>query len=914
MKKILALLIIPLFLINIFAKEIELTKEEKQFLEKHKTITLGTDKSWIPYVIKTDAETIIGYDVSILNKINKLTGSNFQLQLGEWNNIVTKAKNKKIDGLSTSIAHKEREKYFNFSKPYINTYRILIVSSKNKDISSKKDLKDKVVAIQKGNLLDKKIATKWGAKILEVENTKELIDYLIKEKVDALIGNETSSYFFEKSKLNYIKTIDIFNNYPVNLVFSIRKDWPEAISILNKGLDAITEIEKLSLRSEWFATLKIQDKKRINQTNLIDKEINFLNSIKELKVCIDPNWMPLEKNEKGKHIGMTADYLKIIESKLDLPIKFFPTKTWTESLEAIKEKKCDILSLAIPTEEREKFLNFTQAYLETPLIIATRIDELFVDDISSVKEKIAIVENYAYSEILKKNYPHLNLISVKDIKEGLEKVAKKEVFGFIGVLSTVGYNIQKDYFGQLKIAGKFDEKWKLGIAVQKDIPILVGILNKTIASISEEQHQMIRNKWLTVKFENDLPEYFYEILILIITVLIIIILINVILSIEIKKRKKIENNLNRTISGARLGTWTWYINTNINIINERWAEILGYKKEEIENKDHTSFIIEEDREKVKKSLERHFEGLTKNFEAQFRMKAKDGSIKWILSNGSVVKRDNNGNPEIIAGIHQDITKSKELEIELQKQNEFIVQQSRQAAMGEMLENIAHQWRQPLSVITTSASGVKLRTELNSLSKEELFEFMDQILKSGKFLSNTIEDFRNFFKKDKESIRIETKELISKSLQFLQSKIANRDIEIIYNITEEEIYGYENELIQALINIFNNAVDSLEKYEGNRYIFVNIYEEDKDTCIINIKDNGKGIEENIIKRVFEPYFTTKHQSQGTGIGLFMTKEIIEKHFNGKISVQNEKFNFKDEEYLGASFYIKIPKSVDDNEII
>ena len=906
-------LLIPLFIINLFAKEIVLTEKEKQFLKEHKSIIIGTDKSWIPYVVKTDADSIIGYDVSILEKINKLTGLKLKLEVGDWDKIVQKAKNKKLDGLSTSIAHKEREKYFNFSTPYINTYRILIVSAKNKSIKSKKDLKNKTIVIQKGNLLDKKIAEKWGAKTLEVEDTKDMIDYLIKEKADALIGNETSNYFFEKNKLNYIKTVDIFNNYPVNLVFSIRKDWPEAISIINKGLNAINEIEKISLRSEWFTLPKI-DTNENYQSNLTSKEINFLNSIKELKVCIDPSWMPLEKNEKGSHIGMTADYLKIIESKLNLPIVMFPTKTWDKSLEAIKQKKCDILSLALSTKERRKFLNFTKPYLETPLIIATRMDELFVDNISSVKEKIAIVENYAYGELLKKRYPHLKLVFVKNIKEGLEKVLKKEVFGFIGILSTVGYTIQKEYFGQVKIAGKFDEKWTLGIGIQKDIPILLGILNKTIDSITEEQHQMIRNKWLSIKFENNLPKYFYEMLIIVITVLIVIILINVILSIEIKKRKKIENNLNRTISGARLGTWTWYINTNINIINERWAEILGYKKEEIENKDHTSFIIKEDREKVKKALEKHFKGETKNFETQFRMKAKDGSYKWILSNGSVVKRDNKGNPEIIAGIHQDITKNKELEIELQKQNEFIVQQSRQAAMGEMLENIAHQWRQPLSVITTSASGVKLRMELTDLSKEELFEFMDQILKSGKFLSNTIEDFRNFFKKDKDSIEINTEELISKSLQFLQSKIAHRDIEIISNISIKRINGYENELIQGLINIFNNAVDSLEKKEGNRYIFVHIYEKDKNTCIINIKDNGNGIKENIIKRVFEPYFTTKHQSQGTGIGLFMTKEIIEKHFNGKITVYNEKFKFKNEQHIGASFYIEIPKSVDGNETI
>ncbi len=148
--------------------------------------------------------------------------------------------------------------------------------------------------------------------------------------------------------------------------------------------------------------------------------------------------------------------------------------------------------------------------------------------------------------------------------------------------------------------------------------------------------------------------------------------------------------------------------------------------------------------------------------------------------------------------------------------------------------------------------------------------------------------------------------MNKSLQFLKSKLINRDIEVIINMSDKVIYSYENGLIQALINIFSNSVDALEKIKDNRYIFITKFS-DEYYNIIKIKDTAGGINPRIIFKVFDPYFTTKHQSQGTGIGLYMTREIIVKHLNGTIEVANSSFEYKDNYYEGALFTIKLPKS-------
>ena len=246
-----------------------------------------------------------------------------------------------------------------------------------------------------------------------------------------------------------------------------------------------------------------------------------------------------------------------------------------------------------------------------------------------------------------------------------------------------------------------------------------------------------------------------------------------------------------------------------------------------------------------------------------------------------------------------------------KKNKVLFQQSKMAAMGEMIGNIAHQWRQPLSIITSAASGIKLKKELDILDEKGHIEALDAIIGSANHLSNTIDDFRYFFTPNKNKTMIYSNQLFEKVLKLLKPELKTKNIQIIRNIKEVIMNTYENELIQVLINIINNAKDELIKIEDNqnRYIFIDVYEENKN-LIIKVKDNAGGIPEDIIDRIFEPYFTTKHQSQGTGIGLYMSEEIISKHLNGKILVSNEEVIIGNNSFHGAEFIISIP--IEDEE--
>ena len=240
-----------------------------------------------------------------------------------------------------------------------------------------------------------------------------------------------------------------------------------------------------------------------------------------------------------------------------------------------------------------------------------------------------------------------------------------------------------------------------------------------------------------------------------------------------------------------------------------------------------------------------------------------------------------------------------------QQQHILFQQSKMAAMGEMLGNIAHQWRQPLSVITTAATGMRLQKELEVLDDESFEQSITNITNSALYLSKTIDDFRNFFKTDKIETDFNIQDTFEKVFKLTNGQFSHNDITFDKNIEEIKLFGLENELIQALINILNNSKDALMEIEKPipRLIFIDVYKENE-KIIIKIKDNAGGIDEKIIDKVCEPYFTTKHQSKGTGIGLYMTSEIIKKHMNGTFKIANTEVNYENKIYKGLQTTIEV----------
>lgn len=328
------------------------------------------------------------------------------------------------------------------------------------------------------------------------------------------------------------------------------------------------------------------------------------------------------------------------------------------------------------------------------------------------------------------------------------------------------------------------------------------------------------------------------------------------------------------------------ISTNLDGVITSWNNgseiLLGYSEKEAIGQ-HISFIsLEEDRETLNANLAL----LIKNGEnfTTVRLVTKSQEVLFVDLSLSFLK-DEASIPIGLIGYAKDITKRKQAE-------ETLEQQAKMAQMGEMLSMIAHQWRQPLNAISLTAANLKLKFDFNGFDlsakkglnqcTQELSQKLSAIEDYVKSLSTTIDDFRNFYKTDKEQVDVSLQDVVVKALNIINVSLIEDNIKIVEDYNSDlSIKIHENEIMQVILNIFKNAQDNfLEKRVENPSI--KIITNDKK---LSICDNGGGIPEEILDKVFNPYFSTKTNQNGTGLGLYMSKTIVEEHHNAKLLVEN-----------------------------
>jgi PAS domain S-box-containing protein len=225
--------------------------------------------------------------------------------------------------------------------------------------------------------------------------------------------------------------------------------------------------------------------------------------------------------------------------------------------------------------------------------------------------------------------------------------------------------------------------------------------------------------------------------------------------------------------------------------------------------------------------------------------------------------------------------------ELRNKDHLLIKQSRHAAMGEMIGNIAHQWRQPLAAVAAIVQDIEDAYEYNELNEKYLADSVEKTMKQLNYMSRTIDDFRNFFKPNKEKKQFSIPKILEDTINFIEKSFSYHNIKINFQVKKDsKVNGFSNEYSQTVLNILNNSKDAIvgnKISHGKIDIVADINE--KGQSVVNIKDNGGGIPAEVIDKIFDPYFSTKKQGKGTGIGLYMAKMIIEENMGGEIIAQN-----------------------------
>ena len=289
------------------------------------------------------------------------------------------------------------------------------------------------------------------------------------------------------------------------------------------------------LLSLWLASWPL-----IAESLLSDAQIAHLKQKGKVTYCIDPDWLPFEAlSEQGQHTGISAEYIRLLQHMLPVPLELYPTSNWPASLQAAKDRHCDLLTLAMPTPSRLEYLIFTKAYLEVPNVVVTTKDKAFIRSVADIpgSSPIGIRAGFGTLELYQQRYPQLQLVPFQDYEQGLLQVQAGYLYGMVGNMGSISYSLQQNSMTNLKIAGRLAEDTLLSLACRNDEPMLLEIFDTLLLHISPEQKQQINNRWLAIRYDQGFDyELFWQML------LAFILLISVV-SISYLKLKKLNQAL-----------------------------------------------------------------------------------------------------------------------------------------------------------------------------------------------------------------------------------------------------------------------------------------------------------------------------------------------------------------------------------
>lgn len=564
MRYIASLMLVLLCLINANSMaqdidpKVELTPEEIAWIKEHPVITSTNEMEWAPLDFVDDGEAI-GFSIDYLNLVASKVGLKIEYVNGyAWDVLLAKLEAKEIDMAQSIIKTPDREVYLNFTDPYLNLPMVYFGSEGVDRINSIEDLKGKRIGVVIESISDRIYNDDYShLNIIKFDSTVEALKALSAGAIDIHADIlPVSRYMIRTNLLPGIEVVgDKFFPETENadlIRLAARKDWPELLSILSKGMAAVTAMEFNDIAEKWQTQQNLVTK---NDIDLSNEEMNWLAENRIINVSIDPKQEPLEfLDEQGNISGITGSYLNKIGDLLNIEFRDAGAKNWSEALEKIKNSETEVISLILETEERREFLSFTDTYVDlVHMIFARKGDEFFGSLDSLAGRKLAQINEFAITDYIETNYPNIELIKVENVNEALLMVASGEADAYVGSMPSVIKVLNLEGLTNIRIVGDTPFRGANSFGIRKDLPHLASAMQKALRSISAEEKAEISRTWIGQKIE---PETNYtlvwQILFIGLAVVGLILIWNYSLRREVERRKEIEGELIKSQHFAKL--------------------------------------------------------------------------------------------------------------------------------------------------------------------------------------------------------------------------------------------------------------------------------------------------------------------------------------------------------------------------
>ena len=714
-------------------------------------------------------------------------------------------------------------------------------------------------------------------KIREYGSTSDVLDGLCKGEVDAYVGNRAVAMYIMKEELitNIRPQGKIKETASINAI-GVRKNSPILRNILQKALDDITPNERWEL-------INFDSHELSKQLQLTPEEKVWLADNPVIRLGYDPDYPPVEYVDKdGNYIGMSAGYMKLIAKILNITIKPTAPQSWLSTLNDAKSGKLDVLSALARTPQREEYLIFTKPYLSFPIVIVAGQKVSYIGNMQKLaSKKVAVVSGYASHDILIKQRPEQELIPTKSIIAGLRAVQEGKAYAFIGNFASILNVMGQAGITNLKIVGETPYRYKLSIGVRKDLPILLGLMQKALDTIPDEQRASIFNRWISATHEG-IVDYtlLWEVLVIAVIILIVFIYWIRRLTKEINFRKQAENALRESEAQHK----TIFQNSPIGMVlidsqgiiidcNELFIKMIGADKKSIIGFDCLKRIENQAvRNKLEQALKK---GKRTEYEGEYiSVTGKKTTYSRMIFNPV----NSHQIPTQIIATTEDITQRKKMEIEL-----IVAKEQAEAATiakSHFLANMSHEIHTPMNAIL-GFSYLIMKTKLTP----KQYDYQNKIRSSADSLLRLINDIMDFSKiesgkLDIESIEFDLNEVLNNIENVTLLKVREKEnLKINFNRATDIprfLIGDSIRLSQVLLNIINNAIKFTN--EGNIVISTQLIEKnsDKITLKFAVSDTGIGLHQKDIKNLFQPFVQVDSSSTrnfgGTGLGLAICQNL------------------------------------------
>ena len=485
--------------------DLVLSNEDKDWINKHPSITIAFDGYFPPYSFLTDDGKLEGFSVDLFKYIGEQTGIEFKTSTSHtWKALYEEAKTKQVDVVATMVNRKERSQWFSFTAPYIEKSLVIITPANNQEINRKADLESKTIALVKDYQYAKRIIEEYPSVTPHwVDTIQDALTAVSLGDADAAVAFLGAGHFYRtKYLLTNLKYAALYDKNGSPESVAVRNDWPELANIIDKAIHSISEAELQALREKW---LPVEYLDSIVEVALTKDELQWIKDHPKIRLGVDPEFAPFEYIENEQYKGMASDYIRLLNQRLNINMEVVENLTWKQVTEKARTYDVDVLPAVGKTAERQTFLNYTSPYLSFHRVIVAQTDAPFIVNLNDLQGKrVAVQANSSHYGYIKENST-LTPVAYKTLKEALLALSGGEVDAFVGNVASTSYWIRKLNLTNLKVAAPVSkEVQSLHFAIRKDWPELVSIIQKGLDSITTGQQRAISEKWTSIEYGYEL--------------------------------------------------------------------------------------------------------------------------------------------------------------------------------------------------------------------------------------------------------------------------------------------------------------------------------------------------------------------------------------------------------------------------